>query len=458
MEQQHDREDDQPNDRPDERQGDQPEAQQQPEYIVPDESWTDEHKEPPFPLNLESTHVCAILLILVVFANIEAQFLWCFRQGVWHLLGYVSFRASLTVAAAWGSTYLFEHILEAFEGPRNWVDGEIGSIMFKLVARAFRIELSENGTAPQEDELLRNISFKKRSWQIPRATWDLLTNGLIMVWGFLWLLIQKRIYLYLRRLFQYLVQCLVHLFGEIMNWPSWVSSLKVVINFVDQGKLWVDYTRDIDDLWTSAGLVGGQVVLQLAIGTAMFLMVFLRRCQSGEWKEIHRVPDGGERAQACNLRTTVVHLVSYTAYQIICFVVAAGGWQDIRRQTWRKWNQVLVLKGEYLEFSGGRSLEYVGWSLTLALLTFVVHLGLRCITRKLIKVCWKYWAPFIVWRTLWREGAIKQVGKVYLRQTAKDLSLDDRVWYRTLMTFFFTDVGPLPTGIPGGYNADEIWR
>jgi hypothetical protein len=409
--------------------------------------WSLELKQPPFPFNLESHIICCGIITCIIFGNLEAQYKWALYHGLWDFLGYIAFRAALTIALAFCSQLGFKYFIDELIVIRDYIAENIEKLVLTTVARLWSIQIDFDRDEDPADQLL---GF---DGETPRALWELLTEGCLLILNLVWMVV-------LVCLFRGLKKFLLSPLNSEFNHWLWelILGIKTAINELN---LWVNYAPSMDDIWASTWRLGGQVTLQIVLATVLFLVIFLLRAKAVLALTAYQDVDHMERLQfwAVNLRGTAVHLVSYTAYQVISFIVAAYRLNDIHAAKWTtwRWSHIVGLRGNHLNFPGGQFQEYVLLSVVMGIMALVVHLALRAATRALIKLCSSTWTSFILWKTLWTASTVERIVDVYLRAMEGDFSLDDRVVYRALMTLLFGDLGPLPMTIPEGHNAEGLW-
>ncbi|ETS80434.1 hypothetical protein PFICI_07963 [Pestalotiopsis fici W106-1] len=436
------------------------------EEIIQIPSWTTDPKPPPFPFNLTTTTVCLISQLLLILINLETQHQLLVRYQVWRYLFAILPRVLLTTALAFASTALYEGILADFDGPLHdcWRALIIipQSLLLRSVAAVWRINVRVPPTENKLEELERMTDVLRKGdgpwgfatglYEVLATAWSVAVSFAVLLW-----------YAAGRRL---LVAGLLWALEGSGVWGG-----RWAIDFVNQDRMWVDASTVPEDLWTPRQRLIGQVALQLGVATALLQFMFMFRFQVQEAKEIYESPEmiAQVRPKAAYLRATAVHIVTYTAYQIIRGMLPVKLWevgpgyiikQEFVKSFRRKsFNQSCVTPGStsWFDLRGGQCLDDFAWLVALSLSVLLTHQVLRYAMRRLARVGWWFCEPFFVWRTLWIAPVVARTRLIFLEQMDADFTLDETVEYRVLMTFIAPDSGPLPMMIPGGGDAEGVW-
>lgn len=436
------------------------------EQTVQIPSWSTDPKPAPFPFNLTTTTVCIILQLLLVVVNLETQHQLLVQYQIWRYLFAILPRVLLTTILAFASTAIYEGTLADFDGPFHdcWRALIVipQSLFLKSVAAVWRINVRVPPTENKLEELERMTDvlhkgdgawgFAAGLYELLATAWSVFATFIVLLW-----------YTAARRLL-----------GAGLLWAiegSGVWGGRWVIEFIKQEKMWFDATTAPDDLWTPLQRLAGQAVLQLGVATALLQLMFLFRFQVQEAKEIYESPEmiALVRPKAAYLRATVVHLLTYTAYQVVRGSMPTKLWQvlpgHIVKQEFiksfrrRSFHQFCVAPGStsWFDLRGGRCLQDFSWLLVLSFSVLLTHIVLRYVTRKLARVGWWCCKQFFVWQTLWIAPVVARTRPIFLEQMDADFILDETVEYRVFMAFIAPDSGPLPMMIPGGGNAEGVW-
>lgn len=426
--------------------------------------WSSETKDHPSPFTLSTTTVCIIAQLLLILANLETQHQLFARYHVWAYLRDVLLGVWVTLFASICSTSLYEGILNDGEGIFQiaWHVASAGPqiLIRRVAARLGRINarIAWSDDPERAAELLGNGDG---GWYVAST----LGNALAGLWGvvvnlavlFWWDTIPSVVIGFSLALVQRYV------------WEA--RPLYKLIEFINIGGLWLDLAVDRDGPWEPWQRLIGRAASQLVLSAALLQGMFLWRFYAAEAVEIYKDREmlDSTRPVATWLRTTAVHLVAYTGYQVVLAVIPARVWhvslgrmvkeeflQSVRRGSFK---DACLAPGStpWANFRGVRCLQDLGWLVILALTTLVVHMALRYIVKKLARVGWWLCEPLFVWRTLWIAPTIARTRPQFLEQMEADFSLDENLQWRVLMTFLAPRSGSLPMMVPGGYNAEGVW-
>ncbi|KAH8203402.1 hypothetical protein TruAng_002386 [Truncatella angustata] len=456
-----------------------PDAQQQDEEPEEPENqpeattmagWTLNSKPVPFPFNMTTTALCAILQCLLVLGNLEFEHRLLFRYQIWRYLFHVVPRVLLSIALAFLSTLLYERILAYEEGYFrllwNAAIVEPQRLMIRLIAKMWDVDIEipareEANRLRELHEMWRMLQLGKDGRSSPTAAsiyetlaeaWETLVNVGVVVElevarrlsrdGLLW----------------------------VLKW-SQMSGWQEVTSFINEDKIWVETAADPEDLWAPLHRIVGQVFLQLLVATVLLQVMFFYRFRLQEAQGIYEDDDMYEelRPKATFLRATAMHLFTYTAYQIIQFAIpdhvrtaVPGHVLKLETVQWlrtRTFKNFCLAPGSFsrLDMRGGACLEDLGWVVATPILTLAVHLAVRYVMRWFVRIGWWMADSIFEWQTLYIHFAVEQIKLIFLEQMDADLGLDDQVKSRALVSFFFPGSGPMAMMVPGGYDAERVW-
>ncbi|KAK8088617.1 hypothetical protein PG997_003578 [Apiospora hydei] len=122
---------------------------------------TDEIRPPPFPFNLESTWVLAIVWLLLSASNFYVQHQLESYLGLGHIL----LKASTTLACAAAAAIVYDGVLTFVNEKRVWATREIEFTLASLVARHWRIVLDEDAALEAQKKALMQAG----TLQVPRT-------------------------------------------------------------------------------------------------------------------------------------------------------------------------------------------------------------------------------------------------------------------------------------------------
>ncbi|KAK9425809.1 hypothetical protein SUNI508_12869 [Seiridium unicorne] len=436
----------------------------EPDTIVV-QAWTLDPKATPYLFNLSTTAVCAILQLLLVLANLEAQHQILVQYQVWRYLFAVLPRVLLTTMLAFASTYFYEYTLAHQNGVLGlaWcaVILEPQKLFMKLVAGLWKIDITMARADNRREELrrMRDVLREEERWETAAALYDLLAGAWEMVADLSVVVGFDMV----RRLV--LDGCL-----GLLQWSK-VWGWEKATNLIQGDEMWVDRSTNPGDLWSPLHRVMGQVVLQLVVAAVLLQIMFLYRFHFQAAKEIHGSFQMMEesRPKAVMLQETVTHLVTLTAHQVVRFAVPTGVWaavpghvfkgELVRLLRTRQSRNFCSAPGVSPQFKrrGGACAEDRMWLVSITFLTLAVNLTLRYTVRLFTRLGWRLCEPIFVWRTIWIREVIARTKPVFLEQVDTDLGLDRQVKSRAMLTFLFPSSGPLLMMIRGGFDVGNPW-
>lgn len=360
-----------------------------PDY--PDDTWNLSPKDPPFPFNLDATWYCAALLIILLAIHYELDTLWLFRHGYIHYIMRISFKVILTVALSFASMLAYEIAGNLHELLRD-------SLEFRLVNSQF-IQL-----------LMNRAHFHGVVREAASST-------IAFFFQCVALLVSS---------IQGYIPALSILF---MGWIStslgnFISNTTTILTLPTPG---TDKLFGLEVLFWEFGV---PAYFQVCIAAFLYLSVFLfmsraekplilfRGYQDPFWKLAFEL-----------LRATAMHLLAYTAYQLVCVCVVATKNYLLEGHAYDPIvDNPLVLKSN-LQIAPGAGILILG-----------LHWLVKRICKMCVRLAWPLWVPYMVWLSIKTEASTRENWIVYealLHEDMQILDPDKRVIGRAIMTTLF---------------------
>ncbi|KAI0416636.1 hypothetical protein F5X98DRAFT_343082 [Xylaria grammica] len=377
-------------------------------------------------LDISETWYCGTLIALIIAAHHGAHKGWLFETAYpypqW--IGRVLGRVILTVGAALLSTLSFEIVgslstttfLAAVTRIEDWVSAF-------LIKRLRWGEVGANGE-PARDEANNFIWFldpTNRRQVIREAlqglaifAFDYLATLLLEIGNQLTQISAERI----------LGPILYFFFSLPVNF---VPKLLSCLSLPTPG---LDMSQDPRTLWFEYGV---PIIIQFGLLVFLWLLKILfmakaERLAMRGWRFI----DPQMTIYWHLIRATAMHLLAYTAYQLVCGSIAAmeSGWP---RGSW----YITVIDGPVVPFLGK---IIPNGKIFAAALLFFFHWLLRTASVLSVRLTESLWEPYILWQTRYSVNGARTYWPLFVESLAEDLSMLDptkRVTSRVAMTAMF---------------------
>ncbi|KAI0846022.1 hypothetical protein F5Y00DRAFT_264917 [Daldinia vernicosa] len=384
-----------------------------PEY--PDEAWSLDDKEAPFPFNLNETWYCAALLMLIILVHSELDTEWLLQHGYRRYLLRISFRIILTVAISFLSTLAFEIIGNILDLAREVIIDVISlQIKALFVERLGWGPVDDEGRADWEN----GVPFYHDTAYFHQPIIEMVSGITILTFHYVVAVKMSYIRLIVGSAVIELTKLVsVDLAKFIAGLPSYFALPRPEMNdsFGARALLWEYGVPSFIQVWTAAFL---------------YLSVFL--FMSRAEKPIILGLGGQDPFSKLAfqlLRATAMHLLAYTAYQIACSCVIVAQALLFRFGIYNLYDSSLghiFMKKINIELCLGSGL----WIM-------VAHWVVKSACRWFVAICWPLWVSYIAWLSIKTEQSTWQNWIVYGSLLDNDMNIldpDKRVVSRAMMT------------------------
>ncbi|KAI0486678.1 hypothetical protein F4859DRAFT_309891 [Xylaria cf. heliscus] len=380
----------------------------------------------PFPLNISETWYCSTLIALVLFVHdgIDEGRLFEKASPYLHWGGRVLGRVLLTVGAAMLSTLSFEVL--------GSILGKILTIFTMVIENSVSIILITRwhwGEVDQDGEPLRQGDgdfIWIRDGAYPREAIRETLQGLAIL-----------VFDYLVTLFLTVGNKLIPRLLERFLGPALNFLFSIPVDFIPRLLPWLflptpglDDVQDPRKMWVEYGV---PAVIQFWVVVFLWLLKILymakaERLAMQGWRTVDP-----KMAMMWNLaRATAMHLIAYTAYQLVCGIIVA-----IKSK--------LPLESQYLTIVDGPIVPFLrrvtpNGRLFAAALLFFFHWILRACSVLAVRLARPFWMPYILWQTRYSANGADIHWPMFVDHLADDVSLLDtkkRVTSRVAMTALF---------------------
>lgn len=374
----------------------------------PRSAWSLGPKYPPFPFNLEETSQCAALVMLILAIHCELDTTWLLRHGYRHYFMRVSSRTFLTVAISFLSTLSFEIIGNLHQQIMTaLIHGMSLSIDSWFVEFLGWGPVDDQGHAQEDNGILFHVDTTYLREPIREAVKDIVVL-----------------------LFQCLVMLLSYVlcyFGSVaVVWLGGCISADLA-NFMSTNlALPTPGMHGILGLKSLLLEYGIPVFFQVWAAAFLYLSVFLNMSRSETPIILRRdTPDPFSKLAYQLLRATAMHLLAYTAYQVVCICVVA-------------------IKGFWLTGNTYDSLIdhplLLQHTPAIGMLVLGAHWLVKRSCKLFLWLAWPLWIPYIVWFSIKTRISTSQNWNVYWALMGEDMEVlnpDKRVISRAFMTAMF---------------------
>ncbi|KAI8962830.1 hypothetical protein F5Y11DRAFT_365617 [Daldinia sp. FL1419] len=387
-----------------------------PEY--PDEAWSLDDKEAPFPFNLGETRYCAAALVVILLVHSELDTGWLSQRGYTNYLVRVVFRVSLTVTISFLSTLAFEVV-------GNILDQARGAIIYGVSLRTRALFAEYLGWGPVDDDgradWVNEVPFHQDATYLHEPIAEIASGISVLT---------------IHYMFMILFPILRLAVGFGITWLVGLASGSLA-EFIMRLPLYfalpipeTDVSFDVGALLWEYGISS---FIQVWAATFLYLTVFLFMSRAETPIIMGR---GGQdpfsKLIFQLLRATAMHLLAYTAYQITCGCIIVFSAFPCEFDMCNLYDSLLGYASIWrnsIELSPGAGV----WIM-------VTHLLIKNMCRCFVMISWQFWVPYIVWLSIKTEESTQQNWMVYRSLLDNDmdvLDLGKRVVSRAGMTTVF---------------------
>ncbi|KAI4868786.1 hypothetical protein F4820DRAFT_408732 [Hypoxylon rubiginosum] len=357
----------------------------------PDETWTLSARSPPFPLNLDATWYCAALLGLILIIHCELDTSWLLRHGYRHYFMRISTKAVLTVALSFASTMAYEILGNLHEMFREGLE-------FRLRAEAVRLLRDRAHLGGAIVEAASNtIALHFQFVALMASSVFGYAGPAALVWFVAWI---------------------------STNLADFISNLSTIFALPTPG------TDGILGFKTLFWEFGVPAYFQVCTAALLYLFVFLFMTRAEKPLILERGGlDPFSKLAFELLRATAMHLLAYTAYQLVCICVVATKDFLLAGHTYDPSiddPQVLRSNAQLAPGAG--------------MLVLAAHWLVKRSCRLCVRLIWPLWVPYMVWLSIKTECATLDYWVLFeylLDEDMEVLNPDKRVIARATMTALF---------------------
>ncbi|KAI5853629.1 hypothetical protein GGS23DRAFT_523901 [Durotheca rogersii] len=384
----------------------------------PDEAWTLEPKDPPFPFNLDATWYCGALIGLMLAVNWETEHQWLLSHGYLHYFARVLSRTTITVATSVLSTFVFEVIGNVHQMAHDAVIFNLPFIIDRWLVETWGMgPVDEQGRALTD--AVGDVQFHPdRSYRMEIVR-DTLTSIVMWLCEYLSMVGGSVPYYHLGPASMgYAFMWVVRLVS-----PALAKRLSRIASAValptpdpDQGLAPGDLLREF----------GAPAGLQVGIAGFLYLCVFLFMSRA-ETPVILRQGqlDGFSKLAFHLIRATAMHLLAYTAYQVA-------------------WIGLLTVEDFLTAIAHFFALEEssaffaaIPFIPVPAFLLFVSHWFLKKCCLLCVRLLWTSWVPYIAWLSIKTTLGTQATWGIYRQFVTQDMDVllpGNRVLGAVIMT------------------------
>ncbi|KAL7626442.1 hypothetical protein AAE478_003214 [Parahypoxylon ruwenzoriense] len=377
--------------------------------------WTLDRKNSPFPFNLEAVWYCTaiIVLVLVLIRGIEET--WLFRHGYLHYYMRILSRIFITVAASVFSTLWFEVFGNVHQLLReNITERILFAVDVRLIERLGWGPVNGQGRAIRDADGFFLFHRDPAYIQLAR---EFSGSIMIAIFDYVTVVAGSLVYYFASTAASYaLVSIVVFVFPGL---GSYISDMSAAITIPKPDPEAGMSPRDI--FWE----FGPPAYFQVWIAAFLYLGVFLFMTRSERPVILgRRTLDPFSKLVFHLLRATCMHLLAYTAYQIVWICVVIMETSPTAK----------VIYGFLRNFHFANDYQYI---MVTALLLMIAHWLVKTFCKLFVRLSWRFWVPYIVWLSIKTKRGILVNWGVYRRFMEDDFEIfnpGNRVTTRLVMT------------------------
>ncbi|KAI0405392.1 hypothetical protein F4802DRAFT_181523 [Xylaria palmicola] len=387
---------------------------------------TKDARPAPFPLSASETWYCGVLLALIIAVHNAVdesrvyKDVYPFLQWGGRVLG----RALLTVGTAMLSTICFELIGSQLGRLFHWATMEVEEQISTFLIKRWHWGQVDGDGEPlrHEDGDFVWIADPAERRESIRGVLNMLA---ILAFDYLVTLFLK--------IGDQLTQMLVeHILGPFLYFffaipPGFTAKVSSALFLPTPG---LDDIRDPRALWFEYGV---PAVIQLCVVVFLWLLKILFMAKTERFSmRGWRVIDPKMALIWHLIRATAMHLLAYTAYQLVCGVIVA-----LKSELPDESRYTMVIDGPISPFLGR---VIPNGSIFAAALLLIFHWLLRGASVLGVELAQPLWVPYILWQTHYSEEGIAAYWPLFIDHLVNDVSVTDhrkRVTSRVFMTAVF---------------------
>ncbi|KAI0181203.1 hypothetical protein GGR52DRAFT_577785 [Hypoxylon sp. FL1284] len=359
----------------------------------PADTWTLMPKEPPFPFNISEISCCASLLVLILAIHCELDTQWLLSRGIRHYIMRVSLKVVHTVALSFASTLAYEILGNVHELFREEIE--------------FRLRFNT--------EVLQRLLSRGR---LDESVVAAVCCGIGLLFQCMALLISS---------------ILGYVGPATLTWfVSWISTSLAgfISNLSTTFALPTPGADGIVGLESLMWEFGAPAYFQVWIAAFLYLLVFLFISLA----ETPVMALGRRQDPFCKLalellRATAMHLLAFTAYQLVCICVVAINGVLLGNQPYDPLIHDPLVQHHNYDVSPGAGM-----------LILAAHWLIKRICKLHLCLLRPFWVPYTVWLSIMTRRTTESVWHVYWELICEDMEVlnpDKRVLARVMMTFSF---------------------
>ncbi|KAI8626910.1 hypothetical protein F5Y19DRAFT_445040 [Xylariaceae sp. FL1651] len=410
--------------------------------VYSEEQVTDVETPAPFPLNLEATWYCGALLLLIITVQLGVENDLFVERGYLPWIGRVLGRAFLTLGIAIASTCSFEiggaFLSRLFRRFKEWMQDWIAGLLIRYLGWG---EVDENGVPIRDadDNYIWFYDLTMRREPIRQTVSGLATLGLDYTFAVFLRLLCQLFEIFARRVLGPVTYFFFSIPTDfVASLPSWLALPTPSLEDVQDPRiLWFEY--------------GVPILIQFSLLVFLWLLMFLYMAQAERWAMYGWRRLDPMMTLTWNLiRATAMHLLAYTAYQLVCGIISAlmsglpeGSW-------WVTLIDDPISPVMAKVAPNGR--------LFAAILLLFFHWLLRAASRLSVRLIQPLWIPYILWRTRYSSIGAQAYWTSWTNVMADDMTIFDpakRVISRVAMTALFGLSSSWPARFHLSHTVDD---
>ncbi|CAJ2505919.1 Uu.00g000490.m01.CDS01 [Anthostomella pinea] len=388
--------------------------------------WTEAMKPPLFPLNLEAQWLIAILIALVLIVHVELDTQWLLRNGHLHYAMRILFKTAMTLGISMFSVLAFEVVGNFAQVIKEWTFRSefLYWIGQWLIVRWGWGRLDEDAN-PAHDEQGHFIWVADRN-NLREPFRNTILGISNLIYSCLGILSLQSFYEATSEVARRILVPMLGFFSTRLQ--DFAASVPLIFALPTPG---LDHHQGLRELFWEYGV---PVWIQLLLAIFLWLLVFLFMSKS-ETTLMHGAGYYDHKfVLFYNLvRAAAMHLLAYTAYQLVCIWMVSGKLMLLGNHPYEPLLDNPLVQPSTASYHGSP----VG-----AFLVIVAHHLLRRGLRLGVRLLSRFWTPYMVWLSLKTELGVEMTYDLWLRLLDHDLGVgtvdpDRTIISRAMMTLLF---------------------